>query len=187
MTQPADSNQKRSVDSDVPIRRLIYYSTVILLVQVICGYGIYAAFGEWEDRAAFGSMFGAVGTLFSGIAFGGVIYTILLQREDLKLQRNELAMTRDELKRSAAAQEKSEQALVEQARMMELTARLTAMNFLAETYRNKIDFLSKQGREYQLERNEWNEIMQDLEQLTRQIGKKDDLSTTHGKSSDAGR
>jgi hypothetical protein len=35
--------------------------------------------------------------LFSGLAFTGVIYAILLQRKELQLQRRELELTRDEL------------------------------------------------------------------------------------------
>jgi hypothetical protein len=42
--------------------------------------------------------FGAVAALFSGWAFLGVIYAIVLQKQELSLQRNELAMTREELK-----------------------------------------------------------------------------------------
>jgi hypothetical protein len=42
-------------------------------------------------------MFGVVNALFSGLAFAGIIYTILLQRKELELQRRELADTRREL------------------------------------------------------------------------------------------
>lgn len=65
-------------------------------------------FGAWfitlyllqgdENRGTFGDMFGSVNALFSGLAFGGVIYAILLQRKELKLQRKELELTRGELK-----------------------------------------------------------------------------------------
>ena len=50
------------------------------------------------DRGTFGDMFGAVNSLFSGLAFAGLIATLLYQREELKLQREELAQTREELK-----------------------------------------------------------------------------------------
>ncbi|MFZ2951109.1 MAG: hypothetical protein WA003_16660 [Desulfuromonadaceae bacterium] len=49
------------------------------------------------NRGTFGDMFGAVNALFSGLAFGGVIYAILLQRKELALQRSELELTRNEL------------------------------------------------------------------------------------------
>ena len=47
-------------------------------------------------RGAFGDMFGSINALFSGLAFGGIIFTILLQRKELKLQRKELRDTRKE-------------------------------------------------------------------------------------------
>ena len=50
------------------------------------------------ERGTFGDMFGAVNALFSGLAFAGLIATLLYQREELKLQREELAQTREELK-----------------------------------------------------------------------------------------
>ncbi|GAA5445405.1 hypothetical protein Misp06_03608 [Microbulbifer sp. NBRC 101763] len=43
-------------------------------------------------------MFGAVNALFSGLAFAGLIYTIILQKNELGLQREELRLTRDEIK-----------------------------------------------------------------------------------------
>lgn len=45
---------------------------------------------EWNDRGTFGDMFGAINSLFSGLALAGVIYTILLQRIELKQNTTEL-------------------------------------------------------------------------------------------------
>lgn len=50
-----------------------------------------------EARGTFGDQFGAVNALFSGLAFAGLIYTIMLQRKDLKLQRQDLKLQRKEL------------------------------------------------------------------------------------------
>lgn len=49
------------------------------------------------ERGTFGDMFGAVNALFSGLAFAGLIVTLLYQKEELKLQREELRETRNEL------------------------------------------------------------------------------------------
>lgn len=49
-----------------------------------------------NDRGTFGDMFGAVNALFSGLAFAGIIWTIFLQRNELKLQREENSLSRDE-------------------------------------------------------------------------------------------
>lgn len=45
-------------------------------------------------------MFGAINTLFSGLAFGGIIYTIFQQKVELKLQRQELKLQRQEVERT---------------------------------------------------------------------------------------
>ena len=50
-----------------------------------------------NERGTFGDQFGAVNALFSGLAFAGLIYTIILQRRDLKLQRRDLRLQREEL------------------------------------------------------------------------------------------
>ena len=38
--------------------------------------------GNWEKRGQFGDMFGAVNALFSGLAFAGLIITLILQRNE---------------------------------------------------------------------------------------------------------
>ena len=75
------------------------------VVIAIWGFSGYYLYG-FADRGTFGDMFGAVNALFSGLAFAGVIYAVLLQRKELELQRNELELTRTELKRSADAAQK---------------------------------------------------------------------------------
>jgi hypothetical protein len=54
-------------------------------------------FRDWETGAQFGNAFGALAALFSALAFAGLIITILMQREELRLQRKELALQRQEL------------------------------------------------------------------------------------------
>ena len=46
----------------------------------------------------FGDSFGALNALFTGFGFMGLLITIFLQREDLKLTREELSETRQEIK-----------------------------------------------------------------------------------------
>ena len=69
-------------------------------------------------RGTFGDQFGAVNALFSGLAFAGLIYTIILQRKDLelqrydlKLQREELTLTRKEMEEQTAEFEKQNETL----------------------------------------------------------------------------
>ena len=98
-----------------------------------------------EDRQGeFGDKFGAINSLFSGLAFAGIIFTILLQRKELSLQRKELIETRNELKRTASAQEKSEDALNRQAENLKITAKLTALSTLVEFY-SETDIRTRYG------------------------------------------
>jgi hypothetical protein len=65
----------------------------IFIVWIASGFALYAL----PERGTFGDMFGAVNALFSGLAFASLIYTILLQRQELRLQREELHFTRKEI------------------------------------------------------------------------------------------
>jgi len=49
------------------------------------------------NHGTYGDMFGAVNALFSGLAFAGLICTLIVQMQELKAQREELAATRSEL------------------------------------------------------------------------------------------
>lgn len=53
-------------------------------------------FGKQENDGQFGDQFGAVTSLFSGLAFVGLVWTLVLQRTELSLQREELKGTRRE-------------------------------------------------------------------------------------------
>lgn len=70
-----------------------------------------------ENRGVFGDSFGGINALFSGFAFLGIIYTIFLQRNELRLQRKELKMTRNELLQSRVAQQESSSHFSEQNRL----------------------------------------------------------------------
>lgn len=73
---------------------------MVLAVMVAC-----LTFGPPTSAAEFGDMFGSVNAFFSGLALFGLIYTLLMQKEELQLQREELAETRAELKGTRLAQE----------------------------------------------------------------------------------
>jgi hypothetical protein len=103
---------------------------VVLLLWLTLGFSPLLLGG---DRGTFGDMFGAVNSLFSGLAFAGLIYAILLQQQELALQREELSLTRNELKVSAQAQIESAQALTRQLAVASLTAQLTAYSSLLQS------------------------------------------------------
>lgn len=74
---------------------LIFSGVVILwIMSLILIPLLYCKIAE---RGQFGDSFGAVNALFSGLAFGGVICAILLQKRELKLQRKTLEATQVEI------------------------------------------------------------------------------------------
>lgn len=89
--------------------------TAIFVFVVLAWVGTPFVLGaletEPDKRGQFGDQFGSINALFTGLAFAGLIVTVLLQRKELSLQRAELALTRTELKRSADAQNAAQVAL----------------------------------------------------------------------------
>ena len=117
------------------IKKLSYLICAIVIGLIVLYGGVIIALDwrldtfDFNKSGVFGDSFGLLTSLFSGLAFAGIIITILLQREELKhqreelrLQREEIAQNRKELARTASAQEKSEEWFSRQARMMSLSA-----------------------------------------------------------------
>lgn len=89
---------------------IFIFGAVLLMVV---GYALLLVLATWpidtmsiEKAGVFGDSFGIVNALFSGLAFGGVIITILLQRNELALQREELKATRKEMENQGRIQER---------------------------------------------------------------------------------
>lgn len=75
------------------------------VIITVLGYAAFLIYYTWPisehsigKAGVFGDSFGILTSLFSGLAFSGMIITILLQREELSLQRKELELTRNEIK-----------------------------------------------------------------------------------------
>ncbi len=77
-------------------RMLILVFTLWAGVSTVAYYFL----GDWAVRGQFGDLFGAVNSLFSGLGFAGLLYTIVLQQKQLSMQREELAMQREEMRAS---------------------------------------------------------------------------------------
>ena len=76
-----------------PVLVIIFWGISWLVVDSIypsnsCNYN--------ANRGAFGDKFGFINSLFSGLAFAGIVVSIFLQRKELSLQREELIETRKE-------------------------------------------------------------------------------------------
>lgn len=76
--------------------------TLSVLVAVIAFWlatpRVIPALFAFPSAPSVADLFAVVNTLFSGLAFTGVVAAILLQRRELQLQRQELEETRDELR-----------------------------------------------------------------------------------------
>lgn len=94
-------------------KHLLGIMLAVVLVSFLANLCLIFLPFDKEERGSFGDQFGAVSALFSGLAFAGLIYTIILQRHDLKLQRRdlryqkrELELTRKEMEEQTAEFEK---------------------------------------------------------------------------------
>lgn len=76
---------------------VVVFCIVYALVMFFCQHRCKT------DPGTFGDMFGAVGALFSGLAFAGLIVTMLQQREDLKNQQDVISLQREDLKAQTEA------------------------------------------------------------------------------------
>ncbi len=82
------------------------------------------------DHRFFGDMFGPLAALFSGFAFAGVIVTIIMQMEELRLAR-------EVSDKAATAQQGSEKALKDQIEKMQLSSDIAAISsYIQNQYKN---------------------------------------------------
>lgn len=99
----------------------------VLCAVVLLGVGLFVALPDWQTRGQFGDMYGVLNTTFSGLAFAALVFTLVLQRKELRLQRLELALTRAELEKQSAAQ-------TEHAKTALRAARIAALGSLYQSY-----------------------------------------------------
>ena len=67
---------------------------VVAVLALWAGNWIYGAFLKETERGIFGDTFGAVNALFSGLAFAGVTYAILMQRYEISLAKEDARVTK---------------------------------------------------------------------------------------------
>ena len=80
------------------LKGLYFLLATVFTVWLISIYFLEWRIDDTTIRGTFGDSFGGVNSLFSGLALGGIIYTIFLQKKELSLQREELKETREEFK-----------------------------------------------------------------------------------------
>jgi hypothetical protein len=93
-----------------PIGSVSIREAVTLIIVFLIVIGVWYASWQWIDsrianpttadattaamRGQFGDQFGAVNSLFSGLAFAGIIFTLLLQKRDLRETREAMSHER---------------------------------------------------------------------------------------------
>jgi hypothetical protein len=110
----------------------IIFVLTIIFVFLIWGlnwFFVWNFFGRSDERGDFGGMFGAVSALFSGLAFATLIYTIWLQREELKLQREELKLQRKALELQAAELKRQADELTKTVSLQETSLEIQKKQF----------------------------------------------------------
>ena len=137
-------------------------------------FGFIALLGA-KDLGEFGDFLGSLNTLFSGLAFVGLVVAILLQREDLrkqttalnlqreelKLQREELAATRQVLDKQHEEMKQSAKAHRDQAKHLKLSARLNMLSTLYEAYNSEVTRLGTNEERDTEKRNQFIKLQKE--------------------------
>lgn len=81
-----------STEKNKPKSKLKYLPLFALfIVVVIFWFLTWYLLKDWEqqDRGTFGDMFGSINALFSGLALAGIIYTLVLQQQEISKQEED--------------------------------------------------------------------------------------------------
>jgi hypothetical protein len=163
--------ENNGAKDDINYRPLVILFIVVFITWLVSFIVVLSTIKDWNARGNFGDSFGGINALFSGLAFAGIIYTILLQKKELTLQRQELVDTRVELRRSADAQERSERAFQKQIEVMNLSARLNALNSAVEYYNSKATARLAKGNKIgaSVYDSKTNELLKEIDDILGQL------------------
>jgi hypothetical protein len=85
---------------------------LVLFLWTLSAILLFRFYPTLEERGQFGDMFGAVNSLFSGLAMAGVVYAVVLQVHELR-------EAREEAKKNEAARELQAQIFTRQLQTLE--------------------------------------------------------------------
>ena len=133
-------------------------------------------FGAPDGAGRAGDLFGAVGALFSGWAFVGVLWAISLQRKSLEIQHEDLKGTRGEMQHAREAHEESAHVLYDQVEATRLQTRVQVLTNLLDIPM-KVDsstFLSGFSRNVVPHRDRFKENFAELAESGDKLREKDE-------------
>lgn len=91
-------DEKNQTDkSDKHLTNFFKIALGLVAISIAFPFVINHFFSDWGKSGTFGDTYGALNALFSGLAFAGVIVTILIQKSELENQRTELQLQRTEM------------------------------------------------------------------------------------------
>ncbi len=103
--------------------KTVLNGSVYIVIGLWVAFGVVALTADRAQAGLIGDSFGALNTLFSGLALLGVFYAVLLQRQEMDIARQS---ARD----SEEARQKTESLLVRQAEALLASAQLNALDSL---------------------------------------------------------
>lgn len=166
------SSENTEEKKDATLKWFWGASIAVLVIWLFNAFGFELINPSLESRAQNGDMFGPTNALFSGLAFVGLIYTIIMQRKELAMQRDELRLQREAMRDAATEQSKQAQAQLAQLAALEKSNSLTAITHDIEMAKIKLDLLHNQVRassptfidkEYSAVKNKLDTIYSSLE------------------------
>jgi len=99
----------------------------VVIVEVISAILIHYCFKNWDDASNFGEAFGAVNSLFSGLALAGIVYTLWLQKKALEEQRLQFLKADEESLRTQDDRAKTHEMLFKQVEALNRTVEIQAI------------------------------------------------------------
>lgn len=82
--------------SKLVFESFIFYVIIVISMWLLSWHLIDISTLKVTERGLLGDQFGLINSLFSGLAFAGIVYSINIQKKELNLQRNELKESRKE-------------------------------------------------------------------------------------------
>ncbi len=125
--------QFMSEDNEI---RIVFIGFWAFLLVTGIWFTVFIILWTYQDLgvAGFGDAFGALNTLFSGLAFIGVIIAILIQQNGLNIHRQELQLQKKELQETKEALIETAAAQAKQVSNQITTAKLQGLSALLDSY-----------------------------------------------------